>query len=118
MKFFEALLNTFWQGALFALLAWAALRWLPRINAATRCAVWWPVLAAIVLLPLTHINRSRSVPAPAPASAIELEAQPDSFSGVLIPRGVPAATFRPRFQLQPGAWLLALIAIWFAVFLG
>ena len=30
MKFLEAVLNTFWQGALLALLVWAAMRWLPR----------------------------------------------------------------------------------------
>ena len=40
---FAALLNSLWQSAAMALVVWAALRFLPRlnvrINAATRCAV-------------------------------------------------------------------------------
>ena len=51
----EVFLNTIWQTAAVALLAWAALRWLPRINAATREAVWWAVLAFVVLLPALRI---------------------------------------------------------------
>ena len=51
----EVFLNTIWQTAAVALLAWAALRWLPRINAATREAVWWAVLAFVVLLPVLRI---------------------------------------------------------------
>ena len=47
----EAFLNTLWQTGAIALLAWAALRWTPRINAATREAVWWAVLAFVILLP-------------------------------------------------------------------
>ena len=60
----EAVLNTLWQTAAVALLAWAALRWTPRVNAATREAVWWAVLAFVVLLPMM-----RAVPAQRPASA-------------------------------------------------
>ena len=59
---FAALLNSLWQSAAIALLVWAALRFLPRmnirINAATRCAVWWAVLAAVVLLPLAPQPRA------------------------------------------------------------
>jgi hypothetical protein len=47
-----SLLNSLWQSTAIALLAWAALRFLPRvgvyINAATRCAIWWAVLTAVV----------------------------------------------------------------------
>ena len=53
---FAALLNSLWQSAAMALVVWATLRYLPRlnvrINAATRCAVWWAVLAAVVLFPM------------------------------------------------------------------
>ena len=76
MRFLEAVLNTFWQGALTALLAWAAMRWMSRgarINAATRCAVWWAVLAVIVLLPLAHMDRPRGVRAPATELAAKLD---------------------------------------------
>ncbi len=68
---FAALLNSLWQSALIALLAWAALRFLPRvnirINAATRCAVWWAVLAAVVVLPLAPQRTNLRSQAPLPA---------------------------------------------------
>jgi beta-lactamase regulating signal transducer with metallopeptidase domain len=47
----SAALNTLWQAALLALLVWAILRVLPRMNASTRHAVWWAALAALLLLP-------------------------------------------------------------------
>src|SRR6478735_8571578 len=54
---FASLLNSLWQSAAIALLVWTALRFMPRmgvrINAATRCAAWWAVLAALLILPLT-----------------------------------------------------------------
>ena len=50
----EAFLNTLWQTGAIALLAWAVLRWTPRINAATREAVWWAVLAFVILLPVVR----------------------------------------------------------------
>ena len=62
----EAFLNTLWQTGAIALLAWAALRWTPRINAATREAVWWAVLAFVILLPL--IRGLRELPGESPAS--------------------------------------------------
>src|SRR5260370_38524097 len=82
----EAFLNTLWQNAAIALLAWAALRWTPRVNAATREAVWWAVLAFVVLLPLMRgvpaqrpIPREpSSVPAPAPVPS---HRAPDPLAG-------------------------------------
>lgn len=46
-----ALLNSVWQGAAVAAVAWAILRFSPKMNAATRHAVWWAVLAVVVALP-------------------------------------------------------------------
>src|SRR5437868_12251353 len=95
---FASLLNSLWQSAAIALLVWAALRFLPRmgikINAATRCAAWWAVLAAILILPLTPqrgkmfstpsppVTRdvlARATPAPQPvvAAAVEIAAAPE-----------------------------------------
>src|SRR5437868_6911924 len=69
---FASLLNSLWQSAAIALLVWTALRFLPRlgvtINAATRCAAWWAVLAAILILPLTP-QRGKTFPArPSPVT--------------------------------------------------
>ena len=75
---FAALLNSLWQSAAMALLVWAAVRFLPRIkitmNAATRCAVWWAVLAAVVLLPLAP-QSSKVLRAP-PAASIDMTPTP------------------------------------------
>jgi beta-lactamase regulating signal transducer with metallopeptidase domain len=61
-----ALLNSLWQCAAMALMVWAALRLLPRlkirINAATRCAVWWAVLAAVVILPIAPQTGKHAAP--------------------------------------------------------
>jgi bla regulator protein blaR1 len=96
----ETFLNTLWQTAAIALLAWAALRWTPRVNAATREAVWWAVLAFVVLLPVMRgvpaqrpIPRdvsSASVPAPfdrAPGPVTKESVRRDSPSQVVLPNG-------------------------------
>jgi len=48
----EALLNSLWQTAAITTAAWLLLKFTPRINAATRYAVWWAVLAVVVMLPV------------------------------------------------------------------
>ena len=96
----EAFLNTLWQTAAIALLAWAALRWIPRVNAATREAVWWAVLAFVVLLPIVrgvpaqrpapHAASSASVPLPfdrAPVPVARESVRRDSPSQVVLPNG-------------------------------
>jgi len=121
---FAALLNSLWQSATIALLVWAALRFLPRlnvqINAATRCAVWWAVLAAVVLLPI------------APESSKKFESSPPAYQPVSVP--APAASqpvaltqietpprpshFAGPLQITAGGGLLAVFvtfAIWSAL---
>ena len=57
----EAVLNSLWQAAAVAAAVWLLLKLTPRINAATRYAVWWAVLAVVVLLPVaTGISWHRS----------------------------------------------------------
>jgi bla regulator protein BlaR1 len=48
----DAVLNTLWQTAVIAAVVWLFLRSMPRINAATRCTLWWATLGAVLLLPL------------------------------------------------------------------
>src|ERR1044071_5414590 len=89
---FAALLNSLWQSAAVALLAWAALRFLPRfgirINAATRCAVWWAVLAAVVLLPMADQIRTR--PAIDHPRVLEVPVSPAEMASAPLP--IPAAS--------------------------
>jgi beta-lactamase regulating signal transducer with metallopeptidase domain len=117
---FAALLNSLWQSAAVALLVWAALRFLPRlnvkINAATRCAVWWAVLAAVVLLPIApqQTNTPRKmVEAPPPSS--ESASIPVTIAPVPVtPLATPPARTSGPLQITAGAGLLAILAIWSA----
>src|SRR4029450_7662529 len=43
-----------WQGLAIAWFTAAAVRAMPRLNAATRHVVWWLALAAVVALPVAH----------------------------------------------------------------
>jgi beta-lactamase regulating signal transducer with metallopeptidase domain len=116
---FAALLNTLWQSAGLALLVWAALRFLPRINvrinAATRCAVWWAVLAAVVLLPMAP-QPSRHFGAPSPAMTeaypVPVPATPAIVRQIEAPARLSEAAGTLRFTA--GAGLLAIFAIWSA----
>src|ERR1700678_751233 len=65
-------LNTLWQGLAVAAVVWFILRLMPRVNAATRHAVWWAVLALLVLMPLTILLPRR---APVPSPAVRTETQ-------------------------------------------
>jgi len=129
---FAALLNNLWQSAAIALLVWAALRFLPRfnvqINAATRCAVWWAVLAAVVLLPIAPQPGTRFV-APAPAASLS-ESLPESLSqsaAAPVPASAVPVTLteietpaKPSgvggpLRITAGAGLIAIFAIWSAL---
>ena len=62
-----AILNTLWLAVAVAGVIWAALRLMPRINAATRHAVWWTVLALIVLMPVATLLPRAALVGPSPA---------------------------------------------------
>src|SRR6185369_12435792 len=118
---FASLLNSLWQSAAMALLVWAALRFLPRmgvkINAATRCAAWWAVLAAILILPLAPPRAkmlSRQMPEPSPVVATPLESTIEKATEV--PATLPPASSRiaEPLQITAGAGLLTALAIWVA----
>jgi beta-lactamase regulating signal transducer with metallopeptidase domain len=119
---FAALLNSLWQSALIALLVWAALRFLPRvnirINAATRCAVWWAVLASVVVLPLApqHTN----VRSQAPLPSYESKSSPVQAAPVpvaMAPVETPLASSRTAgpLTITAGAGLIVIFAIWSAL---
>jgi beta-lactamase regulating signal transducer with metallopeptidase domain len=93
----EALLNTLWQGMLIAALVWLLLRFIKRLSATTRHAVWLVTLLTIGALPFVAVvvNRNLSIPKlsapvkqePAPAvqttpvsPALEIGQPTDPFS--------------------------------------
>jgi beta-lactamase regulating signal transducer with metallopeptidase domain len=120
---FAALLNSLWQSAAVALVVWVAFRFLPRlnfhINAATRCAVWWVVLAAVVLLPMAPHQTSapgKTVEAPIPSP--ESASTPVTIAPVpFTPLDTPLARTSGPLQITAGAGLLAIFAVWSALLL-
>ena len=110
----EAFLNTLWQTAAIALLAWAALSWTPRVNAATREAVWWAVLAFVVLLPIV-----RGVPAhrPVPREALSLSVPaPAPFDRASERVARESVLRNPASQvvLPSGSWPTLFLVLWCA----
>ncbi len=71
-RWLGALFNGLWQGLLLTGLAALGLRCVPRVNAATRHAVWFAVLLWVALLPLFHFLFDRSRPGLAGESPLSL----------------------------------------------
>ena len=113
------------------------LRLMPRVNAATRHAVWWAVLVLVVLMPLATLLPRRA-PVHAPVARTEKQirtrllsasaAKPLVGSGTYAPapplasaplpalNGRPAAAPRLRipFEFHLGKWPLSLLFLWAA----
>src|SRR5262245_23704138 len=104
------LLTWIWQGMLWAVAMWALLRWW-RPNAATRYAVAWITLLAIVAMPLVARYTVRdpaaeTLPALPSATASEELATVDAHN----------AAWRPVTLPQMPSWLLVfLIGGWLSV---
>jgi beta-lactamase regulating signal transducer with metallopeptidase domain len=133
-----AVLNTLWLALAVVTVMWFALRLMPRVNAATRHAVWWTVLALIVLMPLAT-RLPRPAP-PAPSSArtekqIRRRALPSSAVKPLLVTGAyslapslasaplhglshhadAAPRVRIPIEFHPGNWPSNLLFLWIAV---
>lgn len=116
----ELLLNWLWQGCALALLAWCFLRLAPSANAATRYAVWFSALLALVSLPLLNsgaqllsIHESEVAPMRQVAATAAWKAAqelPPPFVG-------PAPASRARFPIAApaGMWASLLTALWAAL---
>src|SRR5947207_8483 len=90
---FASLLNSLWQSAAIALLVWTALRFLPRmgvkINAATRCAAWWAVLAAILILPLAPPRAKVISELPPPSLVVATPLKTTVDTATEVPAALP-----------------------------
>jgi beta-lactamase regulating signal transducer with metallopeptidase domain len=69
-----AVLNTLWLALGVAAVIWLALRLMPRVNGATRHAVWWAVLLLIAALPFATLLPQRGAPSPS-AARTEMQIQ-------------------------------------------
>jgi beta-lactamase regulating signal transducer with metallopeptidase domain len=137
-----AVLNSLWLALAFAAAIWLALRLMPRINAATRHAVWWAVLALVTLLPFAALfprspalgssltqsqtftqaqsqPRATSSPAAAPLLTAPAETSAPLLSSApqLSPYSRAAAAPRALLPIEfrPGNWPSLLFIAWLAV---
>lgn len=102
----EAVLNSLWQAAAVAAAVWLLLRLTPRINAATRYAVWWAVLAVVVLLPVaTAVRRVPANRLPAARNAIRIQLATAESPG-------PTNGTRVFHTVNAGAWPAGVVAAW------
>src|SRR5258708_4037051 len=85
----SAVLNSVAPALAAALIIWLALRFMPRVNAATRHAVWWAALATVVIMPFTLLPRSAHDSLPAVA-ARQVSAPQVSAPQVSAPMGFGA----------------------------
>jgi beta-lactamase regulating signal transducer with metallopeptidase domain len=70
-----------WQGLAIAWITAAAVRAMPRLNAATRHAVWWLALAAVLAIPVAHgLAVSTGTP-----SAPDLTGALDAAGALILP---------------------------------
>ena len=77
-----------WQGLAIAWITAAAVRTMPRLNAATRHAVWWLALAAVLAIPVAHALAAITTSAP-PAPDLTPPRGAD-IGGALILPAIPA----------------------------
>jgi beta-lactamase regulating signal transducer with metallopeptidase domain len=133
-----AVLNTLWLAFAVAAVIWLALRLTPRVNAATRHAIWWAVLALVVILPLAALlprpvpsvlppaRTETQIPARGlPSSAIrplsETRADVPAPSPISVPLNTlyPRAAAEPRLRIpiefHPGNWQSSLLFLWLTV---
>jgi uncharacterized protein (TIGR03435 family) len=107
-----AVVNSLWQALAVAILVWLALRFLPKINAATRYAIWWAALGVGLVLPVAPrlIQAMRPLPRTIAATAVktpQVVAQPVNAEPVIVP-------------VAPGRtamWPIAVFAVWSAILL-
>jgi beta-lactamase regulating signal transducer with metallopeptidase domain len=131
-----AVLNTLWLAFAVAVVIWLALRLMPRINAATRHAVWWSVLALIALMPLATPLLRTARPEPSPAqtekqmptrapsssamnsrlvTAAEAPSLTPAPPHALYSRAAAALRVGVPIEFHPGNWPSRLLFLWIAV---
>ncbi len=125
-----AVLNSLWQAVAVAGAGWAAMRFIPRMNAATRHVMWWVVLAAILVLPTAPVIRARWQALAVPSQAPDAPAIPAPLPPTLAATGTDAAQVDPiavtpdpsahspaPLELRNGRWPTWIAVLWLAVML-
>lgn len=105
-------LNTLWLALAVVFLVWLVLKFLPRINAATRHAIWWGVLGVVLILPLSP-QLARWWQSPEPGQSVPLPQH-----AAQRPEPPPLAAEPAFITVAPervGTWPLWAFAVWAAV---
>src|SRR5581483_7078568 len=110
-----AWLNSLWAATALVVIVWATLKLArSRVNAATRSAIWWLVLASlVVLMAPRHTDRKPAPPqrqtAPIVGTSLPFQVAPPYVRQAEAPVEVP--------QSQTTNWPLLAAALWSANFL-
>ena len=108
-----ALLNTIWYAAAVVALTWVALRYLRRVNAATRYWIWTAVLVFLVLLPFLPALMSQLKAAEAaPAAAAPLATVPSVPQAL---QHLAPVTITLDSTPGPNHWPLFLLGVWIVI---
>jgi uncharacterized protein (TIGR03435 family) len=105
-----AVMNSLWEAALLAALVWLALRFVSRMNAATRFAIWWAALGIVLILPAAPrmIATARQWSEPATLRSTRPRYAPS-------PAQIPIMELAPLITVEPGRtvpWPLWIAAAW------
>ena len=106
----DAVINALWQAVAVAVLVRLALRFMPRMNAATRYAIWWATLAVVLVLPA----------GPRLTRMIRIHPQPAAVTATPAPKAtVPPVTVEPLIvpiaSGRTARWPLTVLAVWSAI---
>ena len=107
----DAVLNSLWQAAALAALVAVVSKFARGMNAATRHAIWWATLCAVLLLPvaprIVSIRGSRVVSATVSAAPTTVRRATRSGQG-----GPFIVTMEPKNSAR---WPAAVFGIWFLI---
>jgi beta-lactamase regulating signal transducer with metallopeptidase domain len=108
----SAVVNSLWQALAVAVLVWLVMRFAPRINAATRYAIWWATLGVVLILPVAPrlILMMRPHPKPSVIAVVKtpkVTAPPVPIEPVIV-------TVPPG---RTAIWPIAVLAVWTAILL-
>jgi beta-lactamase regulating signal transducer with metallopeptidase domain len=115
----SGVLNSLWLAALVATIAWLAMRYAPRMNAATKHALWWAVLFTVLALPVAPmISAKLHRPTQTPIRVVSAPVAPDdealdlSISPVSGPTPIAESA---AVEWRAGKWPILFLAIWLIV---
>ena len=105
-----AIFNSLWQAAVIAGLVFLILKLFRRINAATRYAIWWAVLAVTLALPAAPMTIAwwRARARPAASAEIPKRAAPRTTLVPVIEEQPAMVTLKEERSARWPAWVLAV----------